>query len=46
MKKSKMLKIKISHALYHNYALQKAAVDMKNSLDEISDILQKKTKKK
>ena len=46
MRKSKKLKIKISQALYHNSSIQKAAVDLKRSLDEVSEILCKKTKMK
>ncbi len=46
MRKSKKLKNKISQALYHNCNIQKAAVDLKKSLDEVCDILNKKTKMK
>jgi len=46
MRKSRKIKIKVSQALYHNSNLQKAAVDLKRSLDEVSEILCKKTKMK
>lgn len=46
MRKSKKLKNKISQALYHNSNVQRAAVDLKKSLDEICDILNKKPKMK
>lgn len=46
MRKSWKLKIKISQALYHNSSLQKSAVELKKSLDEVSEILSKKAKVK
>ncbi len=46
MRKSKKLKNRISQVLYHNSNIQKAAVELKRSLDEVCDILNKKTKMK
>ncbi len=46
MRKCRKLKVKISQALYHNSGLQKSAVELKKSLDEVSNIICNKAKVK
>lgn len=46
MKKRRKMKDKLIQMMYHNGKLQKNAIELKKSIDTVSDLLDKSTKKK